>query len=365
MAQTSHKVFVVGTRAQLIKMAPVIVVCERRGLPITLLMTGQHQETMQDIVDEFGLRSPQVPVMSISERSTVGSLLRWFPTALSAMTARVRALVEKHGSIDVLVHGDTLSTLVGAWAGRRGGARVVHLESGLTSGRWHDPFPEEVCRRIVFRLTDVAMCPNSLATDHMRHFRKVRVIDTGGNTIIDAVLLSGASPAYRDPTKPYLVVSLHRFQNLFRTSRLQALIDLVERLAQHYPIHFVLHPATRKRLEAVGLDAPLKAAPKVHLSPRLGYGAFLRLAAGAECVLTDGGSNQEELAVLGVPTLIMRERTERPDGLLENAVMEADVPNGIFEFLVGRGFEALRRAAKLPVDLGPSVRIADALITSS
>lgn len=352
----SSLVFVIGTRAQLIKVAPVIVACEHRGLSCTLLMTGQHQETMQDLVGEFGITSPQVYALVADEHATVGSLLRWLPAAYKGVRSRLREMGSKP---TVLVHGDTLSTLVGAFAARRYKARVIHLESGLTSGRLFDPFPEELCRRLVFRMTDVAMCPNEDAANYMRrHHRRAEVIDTGGNTIVDAVALTGAAKITRNAEAPYLVVSLHRFQNIYEHRRLTYLVGLVETLSARFAVHLVLHPATRGRLEKQGLLQRLAAAPKVKLSPRMGYKAFLCLAAGAECALTDGGSNQEELAALGVPTIVMRAHTERPDGLGANALMEADVPGGVQAFLLQGKYADLRHKP-VPLSIsGPSARIA-------
>ncbi len=354
-------VFVVGTRAQLIKVAPVVVACERLGLPSTLLMTGQHHETMQDLIDEFGIASPQVPALPATEHATVGSLLRWLPAAFKGVRRRLREIGGSQADLTVLVHGDTLSTLVGAFAARRHKARVVHLESGLSSGRLFDPFPEEVCRRLVFRMTDVAMCPNAQAADYMRRHHRARVVDTAGNTIVDAVALTGASTIRRDPDNPYLVASLHRFQNLYDAKRLAQLVALIEALAARFTVHFVLHPATRGRLEKQGLMQRLSSAPGVRLSPRMGYKDFLCLAAGAACVLTDGGSNQEELAVLGVPTIVMRARTERPDGLGTNALMEADVAGGVQQFILDGGYESLRRDPAHSSSEGPSARIAKSL----
>lgn len=354
-----HCIFVIGTRAQLIKVAPVVVECERIGLPVTLVMTGQHQETMQDLIEEFGIRSPQVPAVPAAERATVRSLLRWLPAAYAGVTRCIRTL--RADKPDVLVHGDTLSTLIGAVAGWRHGARVVHVESGLSSGRLLDPFPEEILRRLVFRFTDMAMCPSATAMEYMRKRHRAVVIGTGGNTIADAVAISGAAAIEPDAARPYFVVSLHRFQNIYDTRRLRHLAELIERVAELAPVHFILHPATRKRLAAERLDERLKAAPGVTLSPRLGYSAFLRLAAGAACVLTDGGSNQEELAVLGVPTIVMRERTERPDGLGGNALMEAEVPAGIVAFLGAGGHARLRRAPVPGCGDSPSERIVAAL----
>lgn len=355
-------VFIIGTRAQLIKVAPVIVECERRALPVTLLMTGQHQETMQDLIEEFSIRSPQVEAFPASERLSIRSLIRWLPQAYKGLKIQLRKLSVPDAKPYVLVHGDTLSTLLGAFAARRCGAQVVHLESGLTSGRLLDPFPEELCRRLVFHMTDVAMCPGAQPAQYMRKNHKARVVDTGGNTIVDAVILAGVEDILSAAREPYLVASLHRFQNIYDAQRLRYLVDLIATLAQDYPINFVLHPATRKRLESAGLMSKLAQASGVKLLPRMGYRDFLRLAAGAACVLTDGGSNQEELAALGVPTLVMRERTERQDGLDRNAIMEGDIHEGVEQFVRQRHFEQLRRPAHVQRQDGPSERIASFLV---
>jgi len=356
-------VFIVGTRAQLIKIAPVVVACERRSIACTLLMTGQHKETMQDLIAEFGIASPQVAAVAADEHSTVSSLLRWLPAAYRGVKTRLNEIAGRgEGRIDVMVHGDTLSTLVGAFAARRSGARVVHLESGLTSGRLLDPFPEEVCRRLVFRMTDVAMCPNAEAAAYMKrkHGRRATVVDTHGNTILDAVALTGASRAAQTPGN-YLVVSLHRFQNIYDGARLRRLTEMVEVASRSLNVNFVLHPATKKRLAACGLLSRLSDNPCMKLLPRMGYRDFLTLAAGAACVLTDGGSNQEELAALGVPTIVMRAHTERPDGLGGNVVMEADVPGGMETFLASRGYVSIRRPSMMIDSEGPAQRIVDAL----
>lgn len=355
-------VFVVGTRAQLIKIAPVVVECERRQVPCVLLMTGQHQETMQDLLDEFSIRSPQISAVESVEHASVGSLVRWLPAAYRGVKRSLRSLSGGNRVLDVLVHGDTLSTLVGAFAARRVHARVIHLESGLTSGRLFDPFPEELCRRLVFRMTDVAMCPDARAVGHMRRYRGVRAVDTHGNTIIDAVALTGAQDALASAGGPYLVVSLHRFQNIYNTPRLRELVLLIEGLTPAFTVHFVLHPATRRRLEAAGLLERLAHNTRTVLQPRMGYRGFLHLAAGAACVLTDGGSNQEELAVLGVPTIVMRAHTERLDGLGANALMEAEVPGGVRDYLLSGRCGARVKATARTDDLGPSARIVRFLV---
>lgn len=352
-------IFAIGTRAQLIKVAPVIVACEKQELEVVLLMTGQHHETMQDLLDEFGIRSPQVQAIKAAEHSTILALMRWLPAAYRGIKRKLGELTSGDtNQAHVLVHGDTLSTLIAAYAARRCGASVVHLESGLSSGTLLDPFPEELVRRLVFRLTDIAMCPNAQAAEFMRRRGHREVLDTRGNSIVDAVRLTGALAAAPDDKDAYLLVSLHRFQNLYEARRLRQLVELVENLTRTQPVKFVLHPATRGRLASEGYMDRLSALGGIEMLPRMGYRDFIRLAAGAACVLTDGGSNQEELAALGIPTIIMRARTERPDGLGANALMERDVPGGVLRYILDGGAKTLRRPAMVFGENGPSYRVA-------
>jgi UDP-N-acetylglucosamine 2-epimerase (non-hydrolysing) len=325
-------------------------------------MTGQHKETMQDLLLEFGVRTPQEDVVDVRERATVWSLLRWLPRVQLALVRRLSQLRDAHGAVNVVVHGDTLSTVIGAIAGRRAGATVYHLESGLSSGRMFNPFPEELSRRIVFRLADVALCPDAATASFMAARYRCRVENTGGNTIVDSVMMATRSGPARPPAQaPYLVASLHRFQNIFDARRFRFLVDLIRDLAGPYNVHFVLHPATRKRLESEGLLPELARLPGLNLSPRLGYAEFLSLASGAACVLTDGGSNQEELAVLGVPTIVMRQYTERSDGLGRNAIMEGSISEPLRDYIIGGRFESLRTPSLGPQRFGPSLRIAQLL----
>jgi UDP-N-acetylglucosamine 2-epimerase (non-hydrolysing) len=362
MPREPTAVFIVGTRAQLIKVAPVVVACEEAGMAVRLLMTGQHKETMEDLVAEFGIRTPREEAIRLSEHATVGTLFAWAPRAAFHLARALKAVRLEDPRARVVVHGDTASSVLGALTAKWARLKVYHLESGLTSGRLFDPFPEEMSRRIVFRMTDVALCPGPIPSDYMRSNYPCRVEDTADNTIVDAVLMATRSTRWGevDAGPEYMVASLHRFQNLFQKDRLRFLVSLLGKLSERYRIHFVLHPATRKRLVSEGLLELLEALPGVHLSPRLAYSEFLRLAAGAQCVLTDGGSNQEELAVLGVPTLVMRQATERQDGLGENAVMEGDVGDVESYLLTGK-FRQLRRPSRLLPDLGPSRRVAQIL----
>lgn len=299
--------------------------------------------------------------MVARERATVLALITWLPQAYQGIIKKLRILKNKEESLYILVHGDTLSTALGALAGHKLGARVVHLESGLTSKRIFDPFPEEILRRLVFRLSDIAMCPNKENYTHiLNNYKNCIVFNTEGNTILDAIRISGVSRKLQDNNNFYIVVSIHRFQNIYKRKRFEYLIDLLIAIAQSHQVKFVLHPATRKRLKKYHLYEKLAKYEKIELLPRLGYRDFLKLAAKSACVLTDGGSNQEELAAIGVPTIIMREATERSDGLGQNALMENEVPQKIIDYISQGSYKFLEGQTNNQ-EIRPSKKIIDYL----
>jgi UDP-N-acetylglucosamine 2-epimerase (non-hydrolysing) len=133
-------------------------------------------------------------------------------------------------------------------------------------------------------------------------------------------------------------------------------------LAAEFEIYFILHPSTKKRLVKTGFMEKLATVKNVHLSDRMAYGDFIRLVSHAECVLTDGGSNQEELAYLGIPTIIMRDYTERVDGVGENAIMESDAEGGVIAYLKNGKYKNLNKEARNRNKSSPSSNMADFLM---
>lgn len=235
----------------------------------------------------------------------------------------------------MLVHGDTFSTLMGALAGKLTGQRVAHIESGLRSFRVFHPFPEELTRLAVFRLADIAFCPDRWAASNLKSY-PVRVVDTQGNTLLDALRIamnSGKLLPLAPPEGMFGVVSLHRFENIFKRERLLTILDMLAEAAARFPLVFVLHPATRRNLQNFKLYDRLASNPRFHLWPRMGYFEFVSLLTRAGFVITDGGSNQEELSYLGKPTLLMRCATERQEGLGKNVVLCGYQRSTLLEFL--------------------------------
>lgn len=316
----------IGTRAQLIKMAPVIREIERRSLPMSLIMTGQHQETMLGLLQDFGVVTTPVWLHTGKEISGLGQVIPWFSRCLRHLVSEASPLSPTNNKSTpdvVLVHGDTFSTLLGALAARIKKMRVGHVESGLRSFNLLHPFPEELTRLAVFRLTDIAFCPDAWSEANLKDHR-IQTVDTQGNTLLDGLRLAlalGRMPQKPMPEGKFGVVSLHRFENIFFKKRFAQILLMLEEVAQRYPLVFVLHPATRRNLEKHGHMERLAANPKFHLWPRMGYFDFVTLLNRSIFVITDGGSNQEELSYLGKPTLLMRHATERQDGLGGNVVL--------------------------------------------
>jgi UDP-N-acetylglucosamine 2-epimerase (non-hydrolysing) len=356
-------IFVLGTRAQLVKVAPVLRLARESGLEHTVWFTGQHHESIDDLIADFGLTSKFILPANLRERSSIGKLLVWVPQIVYECFRYVHSVKQRSGSRPlVIVHGDTLSTWLGAMAGDWGGGDIVHLESGLSSGKWNDPFPEEMLRRLTFRKARYAICPNDEAAERMEKYAGCVVINTKENTLLDCVR-SATRKAGRSEANPgsYFVVSIHRFQNIYQRLALANIVDEVLAASKFGSVYFILHPPTELRLKKYGLLEMLTDAPGVRVQARMPYTEFLALLADARAVFSDGGSNQEELSYLGVPTILYRDRSERPDGLGRNIVLRGDVDEAMDSFIEYGGIDNLRIPSRINDKIRPSAATIDAL----
>lgn len=340
---------ILGTRAQIIKMAPVIRILEESGTPLNIVMTGQHKNTVDTLFSDFGIRTQPTYVYDGPEISGIVKMLLWLPSIVWQMVRKGGHYFPGRQGI-VMVHGDTASTLAGALVGKFLGMKVAHIEAGLRSFNIFHPFPEELTRLAVFRLSDIAFCPGAWAMDNMKNYRCER-IDTGMNTIVDAVKLVMESNEASATPGNYGVVSIHRFENIFQQKRLQQIIEMLEYAAGENKLVFVLHPATEKRLQHTGLYERLYNNPNIELRPRMGYAEFIRLIMASRFVITDGGSNQEELSLTDIPVYLMRKATERQEGLEKNIVL------GRYDVTTFRNFVdiAIKNRHERLIDLLPKV----------
>jgi UDP-N-acetylglucosamine 2-epimerase (non-hydrolysing) len=355
--------FVVGTRAQLFKLAPVMLECRKRGLAWRWVYTAQHRETIGETVQMFGLPGPAHVIVDWgTEAKSMGRMVRWFGAMLASLPRSQRVLAGATGPHNVVVtHGDTFTTWLGALVGTRTRTKVLHVESGLRSFRLFQPFPEELNRLLTFRLADFLACPNATAVANVQRYRG-EAFDTGGNTQIDTLrfgLDHLGQAEIEVPAEPFVVATIHRYENVYKPERFAEIVSLLERAAKDRLVLFVRHPVTDTRLQKHGMRERLETNPRIRLLPRLPYLSFLLLVTAADFVISDGGGNQEELSYLGVPTLIMRDATERPEGLGANAVLAGGDRRAVDGFLDDPA--RFRRPRSLP-EGSPSAMIVDFLV---
>ena len=325
----------IGTKAQLIKMAPVILALKQHKLPFDFVLTGQHQETMVDLIDGFGLPDPAYPLTTISEADTSVKLATWLFNVLRTHL-RSNSQVANRGYRFCLVHGDTMSTLVGAMIARRHGITIAHIEAGLRSHSLLHPFPEEITRLLVSRLSTLFYCSGTTAVTNIQHLNKeADIIDIGQNTLLDSVrfaLQDKFRPKEAIEAPPYCVVSIHRFENIANRRRLDFIMDTIQRFARSTKVKFVLHAATRNKLTRSAWLSKLEVDSGIELLPRMRYFEFINLISRAQFLVSDGGSNQEECSYLNIPCLLMRQRTERDEGIGSNVVLSEYNPMTIQAF---------------------------------
>ncbi len=354
---------VYGTKAEAIKLAPVLAELDLRGVEYRLVETGQHGAFLPGLRAELGLREPDVALGGERDADTVLRAALWAARLALRLWSGRRLRSEVFGGRGgvCLVHGDTPSTLLATLMARRAGLRLAHLESGLRSGSWRHPFPEELIRVGVMRLAHVLFAPDAAAVANLEALvasGKVRgrVVATSGNTGAEALrsALGGNGPGVAGSGP--VVATMHRVENLHDDARFEGFLSLLGRLEK--PAVFVVHPPTEEVLADRGGRAVVEAMG-VATSDLVPYGEFVAMLAAAPYVVTDGGSIQEECARLGVPTLLWRDRTERPDGIGANVVLARYDDAVVGDFLADP--QALRR----PVALGdeePSGQVVDVLV---
>lgn len=311
---------VFGTRPEAIKLFPVIHALRHRAhVDTRVIVTAQHRGLLDQVLEIAGIR-PDIDLDVMTPDQTLDSL-----------TARL--IVELGKAFDaerpdrVIVHGDTLTTMVASLAAYYRKIPVAHVEAGLRSGDIHHPWPEEVNRRVVACIADLHFAPTQAAADALlRENRDARNIRVTGNTVIDALLATRervqASPALaaglddlaaRFAGKRIVAVTSHRRENfgggMEAIARSIAEIAARPDVAVIFPVH--PNPNVRPVMEAV-----LGKLSNVAMIEPLDYPHFVRLLDMSHLVLTDSGGVQEEAPSLGKPVLVMRETTERPEGVV-------------------------------------------------
>ena len=319
---------IVGTRPECIKLAPVYAELRRAGKVRPLLVsTGQHRELLDQALGSFGLK-PDVDLGLMTPGQSLPELSSRVLTGVSAWLAEAKPSA-------VLVQGDTTTVLGAAMASFYAGISVGHVEAGLRTGDLRSPFPEEMNRRVTSTLARWHFCPTEESKANLlREGIAATACHVTGNTVIDALLATrtriagieaaavGArlsiSPAFvgshlAASKSRWILVTGHRresfgpgFENLCRGIR--RLVDAHPDLGVVYPVH--LNPQVQEPVRRL-----LGGHPRIALAAPAAYEDFIWLMDRCAFVLTDSGGVQEEAPSLGKPVLVMRENTERPEGI--------------------------------------------------
>jgi len=312
---------VMGTRPEAIKLAPVMAALRRRPeIEARLVVTGQHRGLIDGVLAQFDLQ-PDTDLDLMRADQAAGDLTARAMLAIGTLLGSGRTEM-------AIVQGDTGSALAGALAAFQRGVPVAHVEAGLRTGDLASPFPEEGNRRLIGQVAALHFAPTAAARAALRREGvAAHAIEVTGNTGIDALLAVDArvrgntrAPGLPDlPTDlPVVLVTTHRREN--HGAPLLRICEAVERIARHEACAIVM-PVHPNPAVAGVLRARLRGIAGVHLTEPLAYEAFVWLLRRAALVLTDSGGVQEEAPVLGTPVLVLRDTTERPEGVKAGVAM--------------------------------------------
>ena len=297
---------VLGTRPEIIKLAPIIRECEKRGTNYFIVHTGQHYDYNMDKVFFEDLKLPQ-PKYNL----LVGS--GYYGEQLNKMMMRLKDVFLKEQPDVVLVLGDTSTTLAGTLVAHKMGIKIGHIESGLRS---YEIMFEEVHRVINGILGDYLFVPTENSKQNLlkEHINEKKIFVTG-NSIVDAtyqnIELTNNKILERLNIKPneYITITAHRPEYVDKKDELSDTLKALDLLSNEHKIIFPLHPRTKKSIQKFNLEIP----KKVTIIEPLGYLDFLSLINNSKLVLTDSGGVQEEACIIKKPCVTLRNATERPE----------------------------------------------------
>jgi UDP-N-acetylglucosamine 2-epimerase (non-hydrolysing) len=314
----------IGTRPEAIKMAPVVAALEKSpDFEPIVINTGQHRELIAQVIEVFGIHIARDLAVMEPNQSLAPLLARLLEKIDSV-------LGELHPEM-ALAQGDTSTVLATALAAFYRGVPLGHVEAGLRTGNLQSPFPEEANRVLTSPLTTLHFAPTTSAADNLRRegVSDDRIFVTG-NTVIDALFMELARQRQaavsqrlalqlcndigRDyGERPFILVTGHRRENF--GSGFEQICDALAALAGRFKDHLFIYPVHLNPNVQSIVNHRLGRTPNIRLVKPQPYSAFVSLLAACRLVLTDSGGVQEEAPSLGKPVLVMRDTTERPEGV--------------------------------------------------
>lgn len=322
-------IFIYGTTAEAIKIAPIVRRLDAKGIPYRHWITQQHTDSLRKAIPELGFTAPDRVIANGHNGKPLKSPLQmigWVFDVLRWSAANIRSIRRSlpAGSV-VVVHGDTMTTVLGTFIGRRLKVPVAHVEAGLRSGNWRHPFPEELDRRVVGRFATIHYVPTEEAAANLSG--RPNVVLTHGNTAKDAV--RDAAIGLASPAEPYGLVLLHRFEFISNQALVAQTLRTVDTNTPH-PLRLIVDSYSRDAIEQTIADLGLT---RFTVMPKLEHGEFIATLRAASFVVTDSGGIQQEAAVLGIPTLVHRKVSESREGIGTSATLSGWSQSAVAEFL--------------------------------
>ena len=366
MSQPDRRIVLAfGTRPEATKMAPVYRALERTpGLMPLILSTGQQRQMLDAALNVFDL-TPDRDLNVMTDRQTLADLT-------ARIVPQAGKVLREMGADMVLVHGDTSTSFCVALSAFYEGIPVGHVEAGLRSGNLREPFPEEANRRLTGVLSTLDFSPTAASRENLRREGKPDAgIFVTGQTAVDAVReVAGRVPlrpewqARRDAGQPLVTVTMHRREN---QPTMREMAQALGRVAAAFPNHHFIYPVHLSPAVQEAVRPVLGDMPNFELVDPLDYSDMAPLMAASVLLATDSGGLQEEGAALGVPVAVLRNVTERPEGVEAGVLkLAGNDPAQLEEVLTGLlGDEAelaRMRAARNPYGDGQAAgRIAAAI----
>lgn len=302
-----------GTRPEAIKMAPLVLELKRRQDQFEPLVavTAQHREMLDQVLDIFGIE-PDFDLDIMKQQQTLAQI------TTRALEGLDQVMKETKPDI-VLVHGDTTTTFAASLAAFYNQIAIGHVEAGLRTGNKYSPYPEEMNRQLTGIMADLHFSPTENSRENLlAENKKADHISVTGNTAIDA-LKTTVNPAYTHPLleqaegKRIVLLTAHRRENLGENMR--QMFRAVKRLVEAHPDIQVIYPVHLNPIVKQTAADILGDDDRIVLIPPLNVIDFHNFASRAYLILTDSGGVQEEAPSLGVPVLVLRDTTERPEGI--------------------------------------------------
>ncbi|MEH7564126.1 non-hydrolyzing UDP-N-acetylglucosamine 2-epimerase [Priestia megaterium] len=367
MPHTNKKkvMIIFGTRPEAIKMAPLVHELKKySAFNVFVCVTAQHREMLDQVLKVFNIQ-PDFDLNIMKDRQTLVDVTTRALNGLNNIIKEVKPDM-------VLVHGDTTTTFVGGLAALYNQVAIGHVEAGLRTNNKYSPFPEEMNRQLTGVIADLHFAPTELAFDNLRMENKPEnTIFMTGNTVIDAQ----KTTVYEDYHHPLLdeisglrmvLMTAHRRENLGDPMR--NIFHAIRRLVDHHQDIAVVYPVHMNPMVKEAADDILGNHPRIKLIEPLDVIDFHNFMARSYLILTDSGGIQEEAPALGVPVLVLRDTTERSEGIIAGTLKLAGTNEDVIfnlanELLTNKeAYLEMAHAANPYGDGEASRRIAEALL---